>query len=142
METGMKTNAFALLALCAFAGFSASAVAGEKVRSDVQVAINSTLVSANGAIGSGRNSLDNSQRIGCQLRAVASSATLSGSCDATDAFGNRAFCITSSPQLIEAIQAVGTDSYISFTYVPSATTNPSCSSISISNSSIYEPKKP
>jgi hypothetical protein len=26
--------------------------------------------------------------------------------------------------------------------VPSATTNPSCSSISISNSSIYEPKKP
>jgi hypothetical protein len=142
MEMGMKRNAIALLALCAFAGFSASALAGEKVRSDVNVSITSTLVSSNGAIGSARNSLDNTQRIGCQLRANSVSTALSGSCDATDAFGNRAFCITSAPQLIEVIKAIGTDSYISFTYVPSATGNPTCTSVSISNSSIYEAKKP
>ncbi len=138
----MKTNVIALLALCAFTGFSASALAGQKLRSDVMVTTDGISINAHGAIGTARNSLDANQRIGCVLKANTASSTLSASCDATSAAGTQAFCITSSPQLIEVIKSIGTDSYISFSYLPSASSNPTCSQINISDSSVYEPKKP
>lgn len=142
MNTGITNRLIASLALCALAGFSSSAIAGQKLRSDVMITSNFQLVSVQGAIGTARNSLDNYQRIGCVVKANTVSSTVSGSCDATNAAGVRAFCITDAPQLVEVIKSIAADSYISFSYVPSATGNPTCSQINISTSSVYEPKTP
>lgn len=142
MKTGHHSNLIASLALCALVGWSSSAVAGQKLRSDVVITSSSQLVSVNGSIGSARNSPDLNQRIGCTLRANTVTSTVSGSCEATNAAGVRAFCITDSPQLIEVIKSIAADSYISFGYVPSPNSNPTCSQINIHTSSVYEPKTP
>ena len=136
----MKTHIIAAMSFIALAACSQAALAGQKIRSDVMVTTDGTSINAQGSIGTARNSLDGNQRIGCVLKANTTSSTLSGSCDATSAAGAQVFCITNSPQLIEVIKSIGSDSYISFSYVPSASSNPTCSQINISKSSVYEPK--
>jgi len=142
MKTGTNTKGIASLAPCALIGFSSSVAAGEKLRSDVAITSSSQLVSVNGSIGSARNSADLNQRIGCTLRANTVASTVSGSCEATNSAGVRAFCITDAPQLVEVIKSIAADSYISFSYVPSPSSNPTCSQINIHTSSVYATKAP
>lgn len=140
----MNINTLLLASLCALSCMSAPALAGQKLKSDVIVTRDATGGSARGSIGTARNSVDSNQRIGCQIQATSSTPGIIGLCDAASAAGgDLVFCTTTSPQLIEMIKAVGTDSYIAFSFGPPIPgQNPVCTSINVYNTSLYEAKKP
>jgi hypothetical protein len=140
----MNIKAILSISLCVLACMSAPAFAGQKLKSDVIVTRDATGGSARGSIGTARNSLDGNQRIGCQVQATAGSTALTGVCDAASAAGgDLVFCTTTSPQLIDLIKSIGTDSYVAFSFGPAASgQNPTCTSLNVYNTSLYEAKKP
>ncbi len=139
----MKINAILLASLSALACVSAPAFAGEKHTRFVTVGplFNSDIIEANGSIGDARNSLDSNQSIGCMIYASASVPGVKGYCYANS--GDKvAACNVTSPQLIEVIKAISSDSLISFQHPPATSSQPTCIRIAIYTSSLYAPKKP
>jgi hypothetical protein len=123
---------------------SAPAFAGDKQTWPVRVNISADgkTVEGTGSIGDARNSLDSNQSIGCGLYASTLVAGVKGYCNARSAGGQVASCNVTSPQLIEVIKAISSDSLISFQHPVPTSGQPTCTTITISTSSLYQPKKP
>jgi len=139
----MKINAILLASLAALVCVSAPVYAGGKdVRLVVVKITPDGMVEGTGSMGSSRNSLDSNQNIGCGLSASTSLAGVRGFCSARDSGGAVASCNVTSPQLIEVIKAITDDSLISFQHPVPTSGQPTCTLITISSSSLYEPKKP
>ena len=91
---------------------------------------------AEGKVGDAHNSEDTMQLIGCGLRATAA-GTVQVNCWATDATGLQRGCNTTEPGMITVAGSVGSDSYVSFAWVPSG----KCTAIEVQNGSFMNPKK-
>jgi hypothetical protein len=143
MEEQMKIKTIVLIALSALAYVAAPAYAGGKDVRPVIVKITPEgMVEGTGSMGSSRNSLDSNQSIGCGLSASTSLTGVRGFCSARSSGGDVASCNVTSPQLIEVIKAITDDSLISFQHPVPTSGQPTCTLISISSSSLHEPKKP
>lgn len=108
---------------------SASAFAGQLVGQPV--AILDSNHQASGDLGFVHNSSDRVQYIGCQLGGGF------GYCYAMNSAGVNRTCITSDPAKISIMRSLKSDSTLVFFWNDSGT----CTSVSVSNSSVYSPKK-
>jgi|HubBroStandDraft_1064217.scaffolds.fasta_scaffold559045_1 hypothetical protein len=120
------------VSLCLLAS---GAVAGYKANYPVSISTSSRTMS--GALGSIRNTSDTVQVFQC--------ATYQGTggspwayCSATDASGNNASCSTTSPNLVQQINALNGDSYV-YVYW---NTDGSCGQIAAYVGSDFAPKAP
>ncbi len=111
-----------------------AAYAGQK--STFEVKLNLTKRTASGAMGSARNSGDYHQNIGCGMRADAQS--LLGVCSVNAENLLAAECRTNDPNMLAAIGAITSDSYLAFTW--DAAFN--CTSIQVETYSQFAPKGP
>lgn len=95
---------------------------------------------AYGALGTARNSPNSSEYIECGVYAYSTPATgpANGWCFAYDSGSNGAYCSTATESQIKAILASNGDSFIYFSFDGSGT----CTYLSITNGSMYEPKQP
>lgn len=140
----MKINAILLASLSALACVSAPAFAGDKQTWPVRVqpTLDGKSIEGSGSIGNARNSLDGNQLIGCGLYASTLVAGVRGYCNAQSAGGQVASCNVTSPQLIEVIKAITSDSVISFQHPVPTSGQPTCTTLTVATSSLYEPKRP
>jgi hypothetical protein len=140
----MKINAILLASLSALACVSAPASAGDKQTWSVRVetTFDGKYIEGSGSIGDARNSLDGNQAITCGLSASTLVAGVKGYCYARSAGGQVAACHVTSPQLLEVIKAITSDSLISFLYPAGTSGQPTCTALSINTSSLYAPKRP
>jgi hypothetical protein len=99
------------------------------------VTIDDIGMSADGPLGSARNSGDTLQLIGCYTAADAGSGSV-GLCHAVDANGVARQCFTYDPQLIATIRSLNGDSDLTFYW----NSDGSCSGVSVSNNSVFAPK--
>ncbi len=138
----MKINAILFASLSALACVSAPAFAGDKQTWPVTVKIvgDGNTIEGTGSIGNARNSLDSNQSIGCGLYASTLVSGVKGFCNARTSGGQVASCTVTSPQLLEVIKAITSDSLISFQHPVPTSGQPTCTLISVSTSSLYEPK--
>jgi hypothetical protein len=124
--------------LASILAFSGAAVAGVKVKGDVEVVTSQYGNSASGAIGSARNSKDSKQNIGCRLSGYETALYPYGWCSATDATGKAAACVFSNrPDFERVLATISDDSYLKFHWDNQA----KCTIISVTNQSMYEPRK-
>jgi len=100
------------------------------------VVINTTTRTANGALGSARNSTDTVQYIGC-LIGVTNSYTEFVRCFARNSAGTTVGCYSNNYNFIDAVQTINSDSYINFTYDVGG----GCTLLEVTTSSITEPKR-
>jgi hypothetical protein len=105
-----KTRRLVLFAILAISGPS---FAGRRL--EEPVVVNLAGREAYGSIGSARNSADSVQFIGCSLEADSSTDAMVA-CFASDANGIDALCITSSPRIVAAVQAITAQPFIDFTW--------------------------
>lgn len=128
----MKTYALAFLIGLALAASATTAVAGSKLRFEVMV----TATSAQGSMGSARASSDSNQFIGCTV--VGGPFGTGGSCAAVDRAGVFKTCsvpAASAATMLPAIEAIGSASYIAFSFDASG----NCTSVQASNLSYIAP---
>ena len=117
--------------LCVAMGLSTASFAGAKDSYPVYVDTVTRFFS--GSMGSARNSTGFQQNLYCY-----SSTSGYGVCQARDAAGTPASCVTSDANMIAAIRSVNTDSYVSVSYDSSG----NCTSILVGTGSHHEPKQP
>ena len=97
-------------------------------------------LSANGDMVTARYSANDNEFIGCGIRVFDDGAggTFSfGFCQAEDRDGERAFCNSQNPDLLDAISSSGDFGFITFNYDEDGV----CTRIGFSNQSFYLPKK-
>jgi hypothetical protein len=122
----------ALLGACLLASVAA---AGLKRSQPVVVDLTNNYMSA--VFSSARNTADGTQFMHCLSNQVSGGGAPWGYCYAVDAAGTAASCSTSSPGLVQQINAMNGDSYV-VVYFSSG----SCTSIYIGAGSEWEPKAP
>ena len=120
-------------ALGSLLALGAAAHAGQK--SEAPVIVGSS--SAQGALGSARNSTDTRQWIGCNLASWGGGAP-EGVCYAENSAGTFLTCYTVKESHLKLIAAAGPDSHILF----NVDSNGFCSNLEVKTSSIYPTKKP
>ena len=127
----------ALLAVTAGITHAFVAKAGAKAR--YAVAVNTTTGVFSGSAGTARNSADANQYVYCGL--AAGPGILIGLCAAHDASATTqtVTCTTTNSDIIGPIRAMSSDSYVRVTWDPSSG---SCTSVSVTNGSNYDPKEP
>ncbi len=130
----MFTRIRALVPIAALL-LASNAMAGQKTSNPV--AVDATARVANGSLGSARNSADNLQYIGCAAGALSFGGT-NMYCFAQTADNVYAECQSTSPQLVQAAQAMSGDSYVHFAWDASGT----CTYLLVINSSRLTPKQP
>jgi hypothetical protein len=91
-----------------------------------------------GAAGTAHNTVNRTEYIYCMLTAYDSSPPTTLQCDAIDANGAEAYCATTDPHMISAVQKLQSDSFIGFAF--DAASN--CTEVYVRNGSIYEPTRP
>jgi hypothetical protein len=110
-----------------------SAFAGEK--RDIAVIVDTVNRFAVGSMGTARNSFDGNQNIGCIVHADLGINIVQ--CSARNAAGVTRLCNTGNQNLVNAVIGMQSDALISFGWDGDA----QCTSIHISNYSIYTPKR-
>jgi hypothetical protein len=123
--------------LAATAGFALSlfaltTFAGEKRSAPVVVDYNWSF--ASGAAADARSSIDSKQYIGCSI--TSTNANTGVRCSASDAQARQATCYSYNPEVVKAVQAVGTDSWIMFQWDAYGY----CTQVFIDNNSLNAPK--
>jgi hypothetical protein len=115
-----------------------AALAGTKQNRPVTVSIDTVNGggAAYGSMGSARASADTVEYIGCWVNAT--QTTISMSCGAEDASGNMLLCLSSSPSMVQAVQAIASDSYLTF----STDLTSECLSLQVKTASFNLPKTP
>ncbi|WP_226470634.1 hypothetical protein [Luteimonas panaciterrae] len=119
--------------------FAQDAFAGKKVAGSVQVYQSGGWVHGEGSLGSARNSTSPVEEIGCEVRNEPEGSAVT--CSATNAGGGGFSCDTRNSNLIAAARSINSDSYVRIIANP-LIDKVECISISVENSSKYEPKKP
>jgi len=133
----MKIRHVLLASLC-FPAVTEAAEAGFKQQNPVSIDLINRF--AQGSFGSARNSADGQQSIDCAItsykRTILESQVV---CNAQNVLGQTVFCTApASGNLIEAMAALDSDSFLNFTYDANGT----CTSITVINGSSFEPKQP
>jgi hypothetical protein len=123
-----------------FAALVSPAYAGN--RTNYPVSIDLTTNTAQGSLGSARNSLDLVQYIGCDTTGDVALQTSVLHCVAVDALGRTASCVF-QPQAgyrtgpLDGLPMLSGNAYLSFTWDSSG----NCTSVKVYPSSAFEPKK-
>ena|SRR5688572_11733229 len=113
---------------------SATTLAGSK--SEYPVYVDTTWRTAEGSIGTARNSADNVQQIGCRQNAYEASATVS--CWARSANGVYVSCYNSTSETMrQAVANITSDAYVYFAYNTSGV----CTVVQVVNASLFAPKQ-
>jgi hypothetical protein len=117
------------------------ALADAGARLSFPVSVNVQNKSAHGSLGTARASSDTRQELGCYLHASKTGNAgnwQTGHCLAVDANGVQYGCYfrEDAPTLVQAVQAVSSDSYVKFRAVVGNT----CHEVMVSNTSAAEPK--
>lgn len=117
-----------------------AAMAGTVSSVPVSVTVNADLSgSAFGNMVSARTSADTQQLIGCSiqrvLNATSGAVTAYGYCQARNATGTLGFCSTDNASLLDAVQGIADNSYVSFAWRADGT----CTRINVSTQSFYIP---
>ena len=128
----MKTLAAIVIVVTAIA---AEAQAG--ARRSFAVRVDSVSRFALGDLGTARNSSDPYQVIGCAVAANAGGEPQTVNCEAVDSTNVREWCHTYDPELAAVARAIGSDSYVYFTWDSAHT----CTRIYVSNLSQWQPKQ-
>jgi hypothetical protein len=119
---------------CVATTFVAPAFGGAEANRNVVVGTNT----GQGALGTAWNSSDTAQIIGCTLEATTvGTPTITAECFATDASSNSISCESTSPVIVQAIESINSDSFITFTVASDGST---CESIRVETSSYLYPK--
>jgi len=100
------------------------------------VYINTVMQSANGAVGSVRNSSDPNEYISCNLSTSGSGHMVN--CYALDAGGTFVTCASSAANMVTVMSAMTSASNISFGYDNAG----NCTSLQVSTASYWEPPVP
>jgi hypothetical protein len=131
-------RALAIAAFLATASVGLFAFAGD--RTSAPVTIDTTARRAAGSLGSTRNASPSGSYIGCQIIGASGSSTPSFVCSArvggTTPVAKT--CSGSGAAMVAAAAAVTTDSHIVFKWDSAGT----CTNLTVSNFSDYEPKAP
>ena len=133
----MKIRHVIFASIC-FLGVAGVAHAGFKQQNPVSIDLINRF--AQGSFGSARNSQDGQQSIDCAItsykRTILESQVV---CNAQNALGQTVFCTApASGNLIEAMAALDSDSFLHFAYDANGT----CTTINVINGSSFEPKLP
>ncbi len=131
----MQISIIGLLAATMLVG--ATALAGQENR--VPVSVDPVTMNARGDMWSARTDVDQDVYIGCSISTYADGAGgafRTGWCQAEDADGDFARCETDSGEMLDAIHAIDSYSYISFTRDASD----QCVHITVSTQSFYLPE--
>lgn len=134
----MTLNKKILLAVAAV-GLSTAALATDAFAGDtsgLNVLISTVARSAEGSLGSVRNSASTVEKMQCMFTATAATSSVDAICQATDAAGTFVSCTTSSAVLIQAIQSIKGDSHLRFTW----NTDGTCATVKVQNGSQWAPK--
>ena len=133
----MKKTIAAALGFTLFATSLGTAQAGYK--DSLSVVIDKTNKTAQGYIGTVRNSADNVQLLGCSITVNPSTSfPFTVSCVATDTGGQTVGCYTHNDDLAHMVAGLNGDSHLQFWWDSSG----SCTQIMISTYSNHEPKQP
>ncbi|MCP3065128.1 hypothetical protein LXT21_40785 [Myxococcus sp. K38C18041901] len=119
--------------VCTLVGLSAWAGSKRDIR---PVVIEGTYL-AYGTLSTARNSSDPVQYMGCGIATFDSGYSIV-SCTAVSSAGQTLICTSVNPHIIETARAINGDSYIMF-YV---NTEGTCTSLTVMQSSGFEPKQP
>ncbi|RKH12516.1 hypothetical protein D7V97_08205 [Corallococcus sp. CA053C] len=106
-------------------------------RSTFNVVVSTVNRTAEGSMGSARNSTDATQRIYCRTFAD-NTAGETMRCFAVDTAGTYVSCYSTAPALIRSVQSAGDESYIAFTWDASGI----CQSFDVLKGSHLAPKNP
>ena len=132
----MKIRQVIFASLC-FLGVAGAAHAGFKQQNPVSIDLLNRF--AQGSFGSARNSQDGQQSIDCAITSYKRTLSSQVVCNAQNVLGQTVFCTApASGNLIEAMAALDSDSFLNFTYDATGT----CTSITVINGSSFEPKLP
>lgn len=130
------------LMIAASALFSATAMAGYLQPAEVVVDHDNTF--ASGDMRSARDAKDDITFIGCGVRHFddgTGGAFVFGFCQATDADENSVNCTTTNPALLDALDVVADNSFLTFSWEDDGDGNLTCTRIGASTQSFYLPKK-